>query len=184
MTEQEQEQEEFCNLCGESCRPSGVNRWGPWSSEYNHGLLNAKVVGGYHSNHLLDMNQYTFSFCEPCLRKLFIQCKIKPRINDMNFPLVLDGKSPMIEGDEFPWELDQETWEYRMWEDSGGFHQAFLNKKCNQKKDCPNKAVYTVLFSDSLFSEEACCEEHKAKWKNTINARFVPFISDTLKPFL
>ena len=130
------------------------------------------------------MNQYTFSFCEPCLRKLFIQCKIKPRINNMNFPLVLNGKSPMIECDEFPWELDQEAWEYRMWEDSGGFHQAFLNKKCNQKKDCPNKAVYTVLFSENLFSEEACCEEHKIKRKNTVNARFVPFISDTLKPFL
>lgn len=169
MTEQK---EKFCNLCGESCRPSGVNRWGSWNSEDNYGLLDAKVVGEYYSHYLLDMNQYTFSFCECCLRKLFIQCKIKP--------LILD----IIDGDEFTWELDQETWEYRMWEDSGGFHQAFLNKKCNQKKDCPNKAVYTVIINEDIFSEEACCEEHKIRWKNTINARFVPFISDVLKAFL
>ncbi len=180
MTEQKQT-EIFCNLCGESCCPSGTNRWGPWSSEYNHGLLNAKVVGAYHSNHLLDMNQYAFSFCELCLRKLFIQCKIKPRINDMQFPPVLDKDSSLIEGEEVTWEYDQEIWEYRMWEDSGGHHQAYLNKKCNERKDCPNDAVYTRMINDH-FSEECCCEEHKGKDGNSY--KYVKFIPNVLKPFL
>jgi len=182
MTEQKQT-EIFCNLCGESCFPSGVNRFGPWKSEYNHGLIEAKVVGAYHSHHLLDMNQYAFSFCEPCLRKLFMQCKIKPRINDMQFPPVLDGKSPLIEGEEVTWEYDQEVFEYREWEDSGGFQQAYIDKKCNQKKDCPNKAAYTVMLSNH-FTEHALCEEHKHTWDKCVNAELVPFICDTLKPFL
>ena len=180
MTEQ---QEKLCNLCGNSTIPTGETKFGKWSGEVPHGLIDAKVIAGYHSHHLLDMLQYTFSFCEECLRKLFIQCKIKPRINDMQFPSVLDGKSPLIEGEEWLWERDYEAWEYRMWEDAGGPHQAYLDKKCNRKKDCPNKAVYTVLISGE-FTEHSVCEEHLDTWNSTCNAEFVTFISDVLKPFL
>lgn len=118
------------------------------------------------------MNRYTFSFCEKCLRQLFMQCKIKPQVDEMNF----DGGAM-----EDSWEADQEAYEFRLWRDNGGHHQAYLDKRCNVKKDCPNRAVYTRLINND-FSEECCCEEHKRKDGGSI--KHVKFISNILKPFL
>lgn len=157
----------LCNLCGETMCPIGTH-----NEQYPHGLYKAKVMGGYDSYHLLDMNRYTFSFCEKCLRELFIQCKIKPDVDDMDF----DDNAT-----ECGWEQDQSSYEYRVWCDSGGAHQAYLNKTCNMKKDCPNKAVYTRLINDN-FSEECCCEEHKRKDGGSI--KHVKFITQVFKPFL
>ncbi len=165
--------EVLCNLCGESLCPIGT-----YSEQIPHGLHNAKVTGGYDSYHLLDCSTYIFSFCEKCLRQLFIQCKIKPDIHDTN---PFDGSFSKEEN----WEADMRSYEYKLWVDNGGHHQAFLDKKCNTIKDCPNKAKYTVLYSqERMFSEECCCEEHKTNRAWALNARFVTFIPDTLKAFI
>lgn len=158
----------LCNLCGECMCPIGA-----MNEQIPHGLYEAKITGGYDSYHLFDMTRYTFSFCEKCLRQLFMQCKIKPLIDDVDF----DG----ITHQEYSWEEDQDMYEYKLWNDSGGAHQAYLNKKCNMEKDCPNDAIYTKLINDH-FSEACCCEKHKTK--NGGSVKYVKFISAILKPFL
>jgi hypothetical protein len=165
----------LCNMCGETVCPIGTH-----NEQYPHGLFEAKVTGGYDSYHLLDMNQYTFSFCEKCLRQMFIQCKIKPQVHDMNFGDDFANLT-LVEGPEQAWLSDQESYEYRVWLDNGGHHQAYLNKTCNMRKDCTNKAVYTRHINDD-FSEECCCEEHKTKDGGSI--KHVKFIPNVLKPFL
>lgn len=159
----------LCNMCGESMCPIGTH-----NEQYPHGLHNAKVIGGYESYHLLDMNRYTFSFCEKCLRQLFIQCKIKPDVDEMNF----GGGST-----EDSWEADQEAYEYRVWKDNGGHHQAYLDRKCNLVKDCPNTALYTRLYRGE-FTEDCCCEEHKDRWYHSNYSSNTKFIQNMLKPFL
>jgi hypothetical protein len=167
----EDPKEILCNLCGESmCPPSGT-----MNEQYPHGLYKTKVTGGYDSEHLLDMTRYTFSFCEKCLRKLFVECKVKPQIEYVNF------KDEVME--TVSWEEDQNSYEYRIWYHNGGHHQAYLDRKCNFVKDCPNKAVYTHLISDE-FTEQCCCEEHKDLRQNIINGRLTKFISNSLKVFL
>lgn len=56
----------FCNKCGESCEP--------WVSDdgraTGHGLIEAKVSGGYSSPVLPDGHSYCFSLCEKCLLEL------------------------------------------------------------------------------------------------------------------
>lgn len=159
----------LCNLCGECMCPLGT-----MNEQYPHGLHEAKVTGGYDSYHLFDLTTYKFSFCERCLRRLFNDCKIKPELFDTN-----------IDGDltnEESWERDQEAYEYRVWKDQGGHHQAYLNKKCNFVKDCPNEAAYTQLISGE-FSENCSCEKHKDLWGYS-NSQLTKFIPNTLKPFL
>lgn len=164
----------LCNLCGECLCHDITTPSGRWSSDYPHGLYDAKVTGGYESYHLLDLNRYTFSLCEKCLRQLFTQCKIKPEVVDVGLGGTVLG--------ECGWEQDQKTYEYRLWKDNGGHHQAYLDRKCNAIKDCPNRAVYTLLHNDTIFTEEALCEEHKDhKYSNSSLTKFIP---NVLKPFL
>lgn len=160
----------LCNLCGGNMCPLGTH-----NEQYPHGLYNAKVTGGYDSYHLLDMNDYTFNFCEKCLRQLFVQCKIKPVVSN-------DGSEYVISTLEERWDLDQQSYEYRVWTDDGGYHQAYLNRKCNVEKDCPNDAAYTYLYNEE-FTEACCCEEHKNDGLY-LHRRLVKFIPNTLKAFL
>lgn len=173
------EKELLCNLCGESMCPNERARSGIWQSEHPHGLINAKVTGGYESYHLMDLSQYTFSFCEPCLRKLFVRCKIKPQIHDMIFSGLSLDAAP---SEESSWESDQTAYEYRIWKDNGSHHQAYLNEQCNVIKNCPNKALYSHLVSGDL-TEDCACEEHKNNYLYG-NSKLVPFISNTVKSFL
>ena len=166
--------EVLCNLCGNSCCPNEKTLFGAWKSNTAHGLIDASVTGGYESYHLFDLTRYTFSLCEKCLRQLFIKCVIKPKLHDV---LISGGVYQ-----EQSWESDLEGYEYRVWCDEGNHHQAYLNKKCNFVKDCPNQAVYTQLISKN-FTENCCCEDHKDLFAYS-NAQLVKFISNTLKPFL
>lgn len=159
----------LCNMCGECMCPLGTH-----NEQYPHGLFKAEVMGGYDSYHLFDMTRYVFSFCEKCLRQMFIQCKVKPEIYDMDF----NNNST-----EEEWERDQSSYEYRLWKDNGGHHQAYLNKLCNTKKDCPNKAVYTIMINDR-FSEDCSCDEHKGRYHGGVSYKLVPFIPNVLKPYL
>lgn len=169
--------ERLCNKCGEClCPLDTINHNVP------HGLVDAKVTGGYNSYHLFDCTSYIFSICEKCLRGLFIEFKIKPTINDVDFWEESEERSG--------WDIDQTAYEFRIWKDTGGYRQAYLNRRCNEKKDCPNEAVYTVLYHDKEYSDKCCCQEHASEydWTNTgpnPNAyKLVPFISDTLKAFV
>jgi hypothetical protein len=163
----------LCNLCGGCICPLGTH-----NEQYPHGLFEAEVSGGYDSYHLFDTTNYKFSLCEECLRKIFIQCKIPPSISHyMGSTIEEDNQS-----DEEKWKEDLEYYEYRIWRDNGGHHQAYLNKKCNAIKECPNQAVYTRMISDE-FTEYASCEEHKEKHAYS-NSNLVKFISNVLKPFL
>ncbi len=156
----------LCNLCGESMRPLGTA-----NEQYPHGLENARVCGGYHSYHLLDLSTYTFSLCEKCLRHLFMQFKIKPQVGDL-----------LASDVAWSWDNDQAAYEYRVWVDNGGHHQAYLDRKCNAIKDCPNKAIYTQLINEH-FTESCFCETHK-ETHNYSNGKLVPYIPNVLKPFL
>jgi hypothetical protein len=161
----------LCNMCGETMCPLGT-----MNEQIPHGLYQAKVMGGFDSYHLLDMNKYIFNFCEKCLRDMFYKCKLPPEVREMSFD----------EGDlgvETPYEDDLKSYEYRVWKDNGGHHQAYLNKTCNLVKDCPNKAVYTRLYNGHIFTEDCCCEEHKGK-KSYKNIHYVKFIPDDLRAFL
>lgn len=67
----------LCNQCGESCESPHY----PFPEEGSeadraYGLINAKVRGHYCSHALTDLTEYTFSLCEPCLKKLFEGFKI------------------------------------------------------------------------------------------------------------
>lgn len=166
-------EELLCNMCGGRMCHEIQTPYGLWKAEDPHGLYNAKVFGGYESYHLLDMNKYTFSFCEKCLRQLFMQCKIKPIVDEMDF------QDNIREADS--WNRDQEIYEYRIWKDSGEYHQAYLNRKCNSAKDCSNKAVYTIMINKD-FSEDCCCEEHKREEGGSYS--LAPFIPNVLKVFL
>lgn len=166
-------EELVCNLCGECLCPLGT-----MSEQYPHGLVDAKVTGGYESYHLFDLTTYVFSFCEECLRKLFNQCKIKPIIYDAT----TSGPGVL----EFEWKQDQDSYEERLWMDSDAPHQAYLNKKCNQRKDCPYDAEYS-LFSDwgdegLIFTEQTACEKHKPNYPSS-SYIIKPYISPNLRVF-
>jgi len=158
----------LCNLCAGHMRYLGTG-----NDDYEVGLENACVYGQYYSYHLLDGNVYTFSFCEECLRKLFNQCKIKPDLSE--------SYHSSFEEELITWEEDQKYYEYKVWEDNGGHHQAYLNKKCNRVKDCPNVALYTFLYNGD-FSEDCSCEEHKKSFDGS--ATVTKFIPNVLKAFL
>ena len=102
-----------------------------------------------------------------------MQCKIKPTVDGMDF------QGNIREPD--CWEADQRSYEYQEWEKAGGHHQAYLDRKCNAKKDCPNKAIYTIKINGE-FSESSCCEEHKHKEGGSYS--LVQFIRHELKAFL
>lgn len=157
----------LCNMCGGYQRPIGQH-----NEQYPHGLEDAVVTGGYDSYHLFDCTDYRFSFCEKCLRELFGKCKIPPTVHCS----LDDIENPTN------YARDLEEYEYRLWKDNGGHHQAYLDRKCNFVKDCPNRAVYTQLISGD-FTENCCCEEHKELWGYG-NSKLTKFIQNMLKPFL
>lgn len=74
--------EAVCNLCGLSCRITASDG----EDCGNHGLIEQRVSGGYHSTAgngygaLDDGTTYKFSLCEFCLDWVFSQCQIAPEL--------------------------------------------------------------------------------------------------------
>src|SRR4051812_41653332 len=66
-----------CNRCGWSMKATEE-----CEDNSPHGLVEARVGGGYHSFHLMDCTTYVFSICEWCLRQLFDEFKVPPTVND------------------------------------------------------------------------------------------------------
>jgi hypothetical protein len=139
-----------------------------------HGLVGARVVGGYDSYHLFDATSYTFSLCELCLRKLFIDFKIKPVVSDTD----LDE----VDTVETAWEKDLKWYEFRLWEDNGGPEAAYKNGKCNLEKDCPEDAVYSQ-YIDGEFTIRCACEKHK-ETKMSYASELRPFVPNHLRIFI
>lgn len=163
--------EVLCNMCGGTMCPLGT-----MNEQHPHGLYKAQVSGGFDSYHLFDMTRYTFNMCEKCLRLLFNDFIIKPHINEIDY----DGNLT----DKQVWERDQKAYEFRVWQDGGGHHAAYINRKCNIEKDCPNTALYTILYSGQDFSEDCACEEHAEEYKQYANYKVIKFIPHVLKAFL
>lgn len=170
----------LCNLCGGEMYPSDMD---PMEvKDYDpHGLYDAKVTGYYGYDHLVEQHRYTFSFCEKCLRQLFVQCKVKPLIEEMSST----GSGWDCRGvcGTIKWEQDQEDYEYKRWREDGGHHQAYLDRKCNAIKDCSNDAIYTVEDYDG-FTEECSCEDHKGQVYYVGGGTFTKFIPNNLRAFL
>jgi len=167
----------LCNMCGESmCELNSPFNQDPL------GLYKADVIGCYDSYHLLDMNQYIFSFCEKCLRDLFIKCKIPPTIYDTTYVFNNATGLNQEKREEIAWAEDLEIYEFTIWRDTGGHRQAYLNGTCNAVKNCNNKAAYTKLI-DGEFTEDCCCEDHK-KLFNFKFSELTKFIPQILRPFL
>jgi len=162
--------EVLCNNCGNTMCPVGsMNRQIP------HGLVNARVVGGFDSYHLFDTTSYTFNLCELCLRNLFMNFKIKPLVGDTDLSEEDIGESS--------WDLDLKSYEHRLWEDNGGPEAAYKNGKCNFEKDCNNDAVYSEYLSGE-FTMRCSCNAHKDLSNYRYNSELKPFIPNNLKVFI
>jgi len=153
----------FCNMCGNSMLITDCG------DNYAYGLFKQKVSGAYNSEHLLDLNAYTFSLCEKCLRNLFNKFNIPPTVDDYH-----DGQIPYSE--------DKEIYDYSMWKKNGGAEKAYLKGKCNFVKNCRKKAIYSQFISNR-FTENCCCEEHK-NIRSFSNSKLKPFVPHHLKGFL
>jgi hypothetical protein len=134
----------ICNNCGGTlCLPLTGN-----SHKYPHGLIDAKISGGYESTYLTDMTTYEFSLCEKCLRVMFESFKIKPDVNDA------DGFS------DYSYEKDLEWHKYVMWRDAGGQKEKFDKGICNKSEKCTNFAKWRFFF-DGYLSIDTFCDECK-----------------------
>jgi len=155
-----------CNGCGGSLYPM-VPEGNP-NGQIVHGLSNVQLVGGCDSEGLLDNNRYTFSLCERCIRTMILmKCKLPPRVERLGAGAL--SWEPVAFAD------DQETWDYAEWKRQGGHATARLHRQCNATIHCGGKAIYSVMFSGKL-SDDCLCEEHKDRFKFTVNATLVPFV--------
>ena len=66
----------LCNKCGESCRTDDFD-FGNME-----GLVEVAITGGYNSQYIGDMTQYTFSVCEKCLMDFVGTFKIPAEVVD------------------------------------------------------------------------------------------------------
>ena len=157
----------LCNLCGGPMCPEPQ----PNRNEYvvPRGLYRSVICGAYDSPHLSDNISYEFNLCELCLRKLFAQCIIPPKMGGYGYST---------------YQEDQQDYEYAMSLKNGKHHQAYLDGKCNQIISCPNDAIYTIMYPKGEFTEQATCEDHKHRHYYEGEIDLVKFIPNVLKPFI
>lgn len=74
MVEQEEIDDIFCNMCGDSCIDKHVKN--------AEGLIEVQVSGGYGSDHIGDGIEYTFSLCERCVMDAIRKFKIPAEKKD------------------------------------------------------------------------------------------------------
>jgi len=153
-----------CNGCGGSLYP----RDGTPNAQIAHGMHDVQLTGGYSSEGLLDLNRYTFSLCERCIRlKIFHHCIIPPRVEGLARGM-LGWKVESFADDD-------RLWRYMEWKRNGGHGTAHLHGRCNAEIDCERAAVYSVVISDNV-TEDCLCEEHKHRFDNCVNAALVSFV--------
>ena len=149
-----------CNLCNEYLTLE--------DSIVPQGIYNINVTGGYFSYYLFDDTTYTFSLCEKCIRNMFSNFKIPPKVSDRHGTI--------------SYKKEKKRYDYMIWVDNGGASEAYLNGKCNFIKNCKNKAIYSQFISGK-FTEKCSCEKHK-KLHNYSNSELRQFIPNNLKSFM
>lgn len=131
-----------CNKCGDClCPPIGT-----MNQDAPHGLVEATVSGGYDSRHLFDTTNYSFSLCELCLRNLFNECAVPPKISHYMGP---------------GWKTYQEDrvmWEDRLWEESEAFMAHTAAGLCTTRL-CGHPATQRELIS-GLPTNVLACDAH------------------------
>ena len=60
-----------CNKCGDSLIPPSERSVERAGNPPLYGLVEQTVSGGFESTALHDLEHYTFSICEPCLKEMF-----------------------------------------------------------------------------------------------------------------
>lgn len=139
-------EEIFCNNCGDSCLkqyqlncPDAVQ---------NYGLLNVSVIGGYVSDYLNDGNQYIFSLCEKCLRGMFENFKVKPKINTCGY------------NNNITYQEDLNSRKITDWYNNYDAQTAKLKLGiCNFTEECQNTGWWRLFNGDLTFNLN--CDEHK-----------------------
>ncbi len=77
-----------CNKCGELCTTPSQERQMLMSHRGTrdwYGLIEAKFTTGYFSDVLNDMQAYTFSLCEPCVKELMESFTLPAEQKEYNF---------------------------------------------------------------------------------------------------
>ena len=132
-----------CNMCGGDMSCGSEHEE---TSMYGTGPLS--VSGGYLSPHLTDTTSYHFAFCERCLRTIWSQCKVKPRIDFY----MGDGEST--------YEEDHSYWINRMWREGGGELRKLPSGLCTHDESCQGSGENIYLISGSICDRERYCSEH------------------------
>lgn len=136
-----------------------------------HGLVEARVSGGYHSFHLMDCTSYTFSLCEKCLRSLFDGFAVPPFVRDSNGWTDEDGGP-------HTYTRDREAYEDRLWVESGSMKENYLAGLCTATKKCNKVARWTFLDEPKdafdLYARDAVCDDHVPWEVNAVGRRAVP----------
>lgn len=152
-----------CNRCGGSLyTPEGTV-----SEQVAYGIEHLEITGAYHSEGLNDLHRYTFSLCERCLRAMFQEWKIRPKVELVTLHDIVEK--------EIEFEEDQRLWEEGEWRHTGGHALARMQGLCNATKACGKPAAYSVKQSGYL-GDECRCEEHKDHDQNCLNAELLPFV--------
>jgi len=148
-----------CNNCGGSLLVDKEH-----GEQYIDGLIDAKVSGGYFSNHLSDCRSYNFSLCEKCLRKMFDEFKIPPTVKDY------------LHGNDVSYAEDQDWYRYTVWRDSGGKEAKLPTGICNYREYCQAPAKYRAFVS-SFLTSDIYCEVHAKEIDGCVNCYLIPIDS-------
>ncbi len=117
-----------CNGCG-GCLCPDTDPSDP-NGAIPHGLMEAKVSGGYSSPCLSDMTTYVFSLCEACLRTMFGGFKIGPSMG---------GYAPGIgehEGDGESYETEvaeRDAYEKKCAEERATYDKLIAERRCTDR---------------------------------------------------
>lgn len=164
-----------CNLCGGSLKLDYADlQMPPRESEYQDigGLIEQSVVGGYESTHLLDLQEYVFSICEPCLRKLFDRMVIAPHTRDLHS----DWEDYESDWEDYEEDRARMAWCRFTW-DRGENGQRAVGARgmCNMELPCPNTGAWRVYHDDHLTGDVAC-DVHKDRFARSLGHHTaVPF---------
>lgn len=145
----------ICNACGGSLLPTFPEWWLKQHGDkpdharcFPHGLVDARVTGGYDSEHIFDLTTYEWSMCEKCLRTMFNGFKIPPHVSDA------------LHGETDSYDSDRKHWEFRMWERSGKALAWARSGRCNGALECPHATTHRRYTSGQIDGDASRCDEH------------------------
>lgn len=131
-------------------------------TKHNGFIRPIEFSGSYHSTHLSDLTNYKISLCEACIRNILNSCKIEPTMTT-SF-----GNKEIVRNISF--EEDKKQMELSAWIHSKEYQEAYFKKKCNFKIQCPNEALYSIVYPSwedlpIQPTKDCFCEECLIKFK-------------------